>query len=60
MKVEIHRENYQAYVKHKVFMDSQRLILHSLSGEQGVAPITTPVTSYQKWNVDHYNWHTME
>jgi hypothetical protein len=32
MKVEIHRENYQAYVARKNIQDTQQLILHRLSG----------------------------
>jgi hypothetical protein len=32
MKVEIHRENYQAYIERKAIQDSQQLILHRISG----------------------------
>jgi hypothetical protein len=32
MKVEIHRENYQAYIERKAIQDSQQLIIHRLSG----------------------------
>jgi hypothetical protein len=32
MKVEIHRENYQAYVERKAIQDTQQQILHMLSG----------------------------
>jgi hypothetical protein len=32
MNVEIHRENYRAYVERKSIMDSQQKILHHLSG----------------------------
>jgi hypothetical protein len=32
MNVEIHRENYQAYVDRKSIMDTQQQILHHISG----------------------------
>jgi hypothetical protein len=60
MKVEIHRENYQAYVERKAIQDSQQLILHKLSGAQSAEPTPTPATSYAAWNTDCYNWCDME
>jgi hypothetical protein len=42
MKVELQRENYQAYVECKDIRDTQQLIFHKLSGEQGDRPKTTP------------------
>jgi hypothetical protein len=60
MKVEIHRENYQAYVERKAIQDTQQLILHRLSGAQTDEPIPTPTTSYAAWNTDRYNWCDME
>jgi hypothetical protein len=59
MKVEIHRENYQAYVERKNIQDTQQLILHRLSGAQTADPTPTAPTSYEAWNTDHYNWVEM-
>jgi hypothetical protein len=38
MKVEIHHENYQAYMERKTIQDNQQLILHRLSGAQTAEP----------------------
>jgi hypothetical protein len=38
MTVEIHRENYQAYVERNTIMDTQQQILHHISGSQSTAP----------------------
>jgi hypothetical protein len=46
MKVEIHRENYLAYVERKTIQDNQQLILHHLSGSQTAEPTPTATTSY--------------
>jgi hypothetical protein len=56
MKVEIHRENYQAYVERKSIQDTQQLILHRLSGAQTADPTPTTPVAYEAWNVDRYNW----
>jgi hypothetical protein len=50
MKVEIHRENYQAYVERKAIQDTQQQILHRLSGAQSAEPTPTPATTYASWN----------
>jgi hypothetical protein len=55
MKVEIHRENYQAYVERKAIQDTQQLILHHLSGAQTAEPTPTAATSYAAWHTDRYN-----
>jgi hypothetical protein len=60
MKVEIHRENYQAYVERKTIQDNQQLILHHLSGAQTAKPAPTAATSYTAWHTDRYNWVDME
>jgi hypothetical protein len=60
MNVEIHRENYQAYVEGKAIMDTQQQILHHVSGSQSPAPTPAPATAYSQWSVDHYNWTEME
>jgi hypothetical protein len=60
MNVEIHRENYLAYVEHKSIMDTQQQILHHLSGAQTSAPTSTPVTAYSQWGMNRYNWTEME
>jgi hypothetical protein len=60
MKVEIHRENYQAYVERKNIQDTQQLILHRLSGAQTADPTPTAPTSYEAWNTDRYNWVEMQ
>jgi hypothetical protein len=39
LNVEIHKENYQGYRERKDIMDTQRQILHKLSGDQGDAPV---------------------
>jgi hypothetical protein len=59
MKIEIHRENYQAYVERKNIQDTQQLILHHLSGAQTADPTPTAATSYDAWNTDRYNWVDM-
>jgi hypothetical protein len=60
MNVEIHRENYQAYVERKAIMDTQQQILHHVSGSQSAALIATPVIDYSRWSIDRYNWTEME
>jgi hypothetical protein len=60
MKVEIHHENYQAYVERKAIQDTQQLILHRLSGAQSAEPTPTAATSYEPWNTDRYNWVDMQ
>jgi hypothetical protein len=60
MKVEIHRENYQAYVERKTIQDTQQLILHRLSGAQSTEPTPTAATSYEAWRTNRYNWCDME
>jgi hypothetical protein len=55
MKVEIHRENYQAYMERKTIQDTQQLILHRLSGAQTAEPTPTAATSYAAWHTDRYN-----
>jgi hypothetical protein len=55
MKVEIHRENYQAYVERKNIQDTQQLILHRLSGAQSADPAPTAPVPYVAWNTDRYN-----
>jgi hypothetical protein len=60
MKVEIHRENYQAYVERKTIQDNQQLILHRLNGAQTAEPTPTAATSYAAWNTDRYNWCDLE
>jgi hypothetical protein len=60
MKVEIHRENYDAYCERKAILDNQRKILHKLSGEQAaLSPPTLPI-AYNKWQTDNYDWGAME
>jgi hypothetical protein len=60
MKVEIHGENYQAYVERKNIQDTQQLILHRLSGAQTADPTPTAPTSYEAWNTNRYNWVEMQ
>jgi hypothetical protein len=60
MNVEIHRENYQAYVERKSIMDTQQQILYHLSGSQSSAPTSAPATTYSQCGVDCYNWTKME
>jgi hypothetical protein len=60
MNVEIHRENYQAYVERKAIMYTQQQILHHVSGSQSVALTATPAVDYARWSVDHYNSTEME
>jgi hypothetical protein len=60
MKVEIHRENYQAYMERKTIQDNQQLILHRLSGAHTAEPTPTAATSYEVWNTDRYNWVDMQ
>jgi hypothetical protein len=60
MKVEIHRENYQAYREHKVILDNQQEILHKLSGQQAALSPPPPAIAYNKWHTDSYDWGAME
>jgi TATA-binding protein-associated factor Taf7 len=60
MKVEIHRENYQAYRERKDILDNQREILHKLSGQQAALSPPTLAISYNKWHTDSYDWGAME
>jgi hypothetical protein len=60
MKVEIHCENYQAYVERKNIQDTQQLILHRLSGAQTADPTPTTPTSYEAWNTDRFDWVEMQ
>jgi hypothetical protein len=60
MKVEIHRENYQAYRERKVILDNQREILHKLSGQQAALSPPTPAIAYNKWHTNSYDWGAME
>jgi hypothetical protein len=60
MKVEIHRENYQAYCERKVILDTQREILHKLSGQQAALSPPPPAIAYNKWHTDSYDWGAME
>jgi hypothetical protein len=60
MKVEIHRENYQAYVERKSIQDTQQLILHRLSGAQTADPTPTAPVPYDAWNTDRFNWVDMQ
>jgi hypothetical protein len=60
MKVEIYRENYDAYYERKAILDNQREILHNLSGEQAaLSPPTLPIP-YSKWHTDSYDWGALE
>jgi hypothetical protein len=56
MNVEIHKENYQGYCERKEIMDTQRHILHKLSGDQGDAPVPSAPIEYKKWNNSRFDW----
>jgi hypothetical protein len=58
--MKIHRENYQAYREHKVILDTQREILHKLSGQQAALSPPPPAIAYSKWHTDSYDWGVME
>jgi hypothetical protein len=61
MKVEIHHENYDAYCERQAILDTQREILHKLSGNQAtLTPPTPPPIAYNKWHTDSYDWGAME
>jgi hypothetical protein len=60
MKVEIHRENYDAYCERKTILDTQREIIHKLSGDQAALSPPTPPIAYNKWHSETYDWGTME
>jgi hypothetical protein len=60
MKVEIHRENYDAYCERKVILDNQREILHKLSGQQAALSPPPPAIAYNQWHTDTYDWGAME
>jgi hypothetical protein len=56
MNVEIHKENYQGYRERKDIMDTQRQILHKLSGDQGDAPVPSAPIAYKEWNNSRFDW----
>jgi hypothetical protein len=60
MKVEIHRENYDAYRERKTIIDTQCEILHKLSGEQAALSPPTPPIAYNEWHTGTYDWGAME
>ena len=60
MKVEIHRENYDAYCERKTILDTQREILHKLSGNQAALSPPTPPIAYNKWHSETYDWGALE
>jgi hypothetical protein len=60
MKVEIHRENYGAYCERKTILDTQREILHKLSGDQAALSPPPPPIAYNKWHSETYDWGAME
>jgi hypothetical protein len=60
MKVEIHRENYDAYCERKTILDTQREILHKLSRDQAALSPPTPPIAYNKWHSKTYDWGAME
>jgi hypothetical protein len=60
MKVEIHRENYDAYCERKTILDSQREILHKLSGDEAALSPPAPPIAYNKWHSETYDWGMME
>jgi hypothetical protein len=60
MKIEIHRENYEAYCERKAILDIQCEILHKLSGDQAALSPTPPPIVYNKWHSKTYDWGAME
>jgi hypothetical protein len=60
MKVEIHRENYGAYCERKIIRDTQREILHKLSGDQAALSPPAPPIAYDKWHFETYDWGALE
>jgi hypothetical protein len=47
MKIDIHKEQYQAYHERKDILHTQQLILHKVSGETGPPPKSTPHIAYK-------------
>jgi hypothetical protein len=60
MKVEIHRENYDAHCERKTILDTQREILHKLSGDQAALSPPAPPIAYNKWHSETYDWGALE
>jgi hypothetical protein len=60
MKVDIHRENYDAYCERKTILDTQREILHKLSGDQAALSPPAPPIAYSKWHSETYDCGAME
>jgi hypothetical protein len=60
MKVEIHRENYDAYCERKTILDTQHEILHKLSGDQAALSPPAPPIAYNKWHSETYDWGALE
>jgi hypothetical protein len=56
MNMEIHKENYQGYRERKEIMDTQRQILHKLSGEPGAAPVPSAPIAYKDWSNKRFDW----
>ena len=60
MKIDIHKEQYNAYRERRDIAHSQQLILHHVSGAAGPPPKSPTPVAYNKWNTSHVNWVEME
>jgi len=52
MKVDIHREQYMSYCRDTEISNSQKLILHRLSGSTDPPPADKATDSYDRWSED--------
>lgn len=60
MKVDIHKEQYNAYKDRLNIAHTQKLILHHVTNATGSPPKAPEPTAYHKWNTDQVPWHRME
>jgi hypothetical protein len=60
MKVDIHKEQYNAYKDRLNIAHTQQLILHHVTNATGSPPKAPVPTAYHEWNTDQVPWHRME
>ena len=54
MKVDVHREQYMAYHRDVASSNTQKLILHHVSGSTDDPPADAPTASYENWADEDY------
>ena len=62
MKVDIRREQYNAYYRDHKMAGTQQTILHYVNGALGDPPVVSQPVSYARWSkyISHYPWVDLE